>query len=433
MENSPNVPPKDSGTPPQPTDARVPSSAPQQSAGIPPKDSGTPSKEIKIIGPDPTTKKKLSLKAIAIIGTSIAAIAGIIVGSVFLTKTLKNKTVSPRTEQPPVVETPEQEDTNKTTTYVNNVYEFSFEYPKELSFEQLGAFTEEPLQYRVIYAGETQKGSVKKEADLTDGYIFKIYIHEKTETPLEEIVKRKIDKAKLDCAETTKLSERAEIQLNGISGYTFEVENCPPDYIYTLVNRNGHIFELIQIHRGDLGFRQAYKTQTETILNTFKFLGQEPETTTTERFFSTKYGFSFEHSKLSDTCCSLTGPAGNSIEKLGILGDESTKNAKEAFNGVGIFIDQNPNQLDFDKYMIEQKQALVREYQVITGELPVTNEDVVKVGKLDGILLQGYAWWGDVVYVQLPERPEVLIVVKSQISAGSFNTTFSEILNSFEF
>ncbi len=422
---------------------------PPQPQPSPPKENSNPppqeeheTKEVepvKIIGPEPPKKRELQLPKIRpkILIILFITLAVFLVGGTLFKKMLTRPHSAPETEtaQETTASSGEQPELSPFTTYIDDDYNFSFTYKRDLTFEKLGIFTDGPIQYRVIYAGTNQNVPVRTEEDLIDGYIFKVYVHKDITDPILDLIDKKMDRYKLECSDKVELSKIEEFTFNpgNYAAYTFQIDNCPPDYKHTFIVKNNYVFEIVQVHRGDLGFRQAYKTQTEQILDSFMFTDTPLYTgPQTEKFESREYGFSLRHKQLNSVCCNIAGPA---LPKVGVLArkDPEIKKYTEPFDGIGIFADKNPEGLDFETYLRNQKQELVKEYQTVVGQSPVTSENVVNVGSVEGVLLQGYAWWGDVILVHHPQSNIVFMIAKVEESEGSFNGDFGEILSSFEF
>lgn len=350
---------------------------------------------------------------------------------------LMTSTLTPDKERLPTRLRPEDEKTETLETYINNKYGFSFRYPKELNFAQQDTDEEKITQFALVYSGKNQQNTVETDRDLVDGYIFKVRIHETIDTDAQEIARRKKEKLLSDCPTIAKASELAETYIDKTPAYKFEIKNCPQTYIQTFALKYNKVFEFVQVYRGDLGFDQAYATKTNDILKTFKFLRDEsPPESDKALFKSDEYTFTFTHPKLNTTCCTITGPTSESAQNLATLAD--LEDTRQKFNGIGLFVEKNPNNLTFEAYINEQKQTLIKEYRVIVGTNPQTSEKIVNVGGITGIRLDGYAWWGDVVYLQLPQKsvgrpPQFLIIVKAEVKDGDFEETFNEILDSFDF
>ena len=83
--------------------------------------------------------------------------------------------------------------------------------------------------------------------------------------------------------------------------------------------------------------------------------------------------------------------------------------------------------------MKSQKESLIEDFKLIKGTRPVTNEERVMIGEIEGVQLRGYAWWGDMIYLKLPNSNKFLILSKVESAPGQFDEAFSEILESFRF
>ncbi|NMB91357.1 hypothetical protein GYA37_00755 [candidate division WWE3 bacterium] len=274
------------------------------------------------------------------------------------------------------------------------------------------------------------------EDNLKEGYIFKVSTFITTQRELDEIVQVKKDAFTIKCPQTATLSDINETTIDGIEGRTFEVTNCGSDYKLTYIVKGTLNYEFAQVVKGDIGYKQVYKAETEDILSSLKFYLDKTDRGPLETFISTPYGFQFEHPKFSLECCEISNPASKNAEKIVVLGDTSTFIDKNNFDGIGIFVDKSYDE-DFNTYMEVQKKTLVDDYIVVKGEAPKLEEKSLKVGDKNGLMLKGYSWRGeDLIYVNISpgsSRNIVLVISIKNMSGVSFEKKVDEILKSFKY
>ena len=103
------------------------------------------------------------------------------------------------------------------------------------------------------------------------------------------------------------------------------------------------------------------------------------------------------------------------------------------FNGLAVYIVPNNQNQAFPDYLSKQKSELLNNYREFTGNQPKYSETATTVGKQSGFILEGYAWWSDMIYIPFLDNKNFLVIAKTEASEGSFNETFSQILSTFKF
>ncbi|MFA6981684.1 MAG: hypothetical protein WC243_01505 [Patescibacteria group bacterium] len=358
----------------------------------------------------------------------------------FSQRQITPRKVGEETEQ----ETPETPQTSESAveeykTYVNEKQRFQFTYPIELNFEQLIVFSEEPTHYRVVYTGGLQETPVEKEEDLVDGYIFRVAVHDNVTTPLADLVKMKKEKFMRDCPESAEISAESSVTVHGEKGYLFTAENCKQNYIVQMVSYYGKVYEIVQVYKGDVGFKLSYKGRMDEIMGTYEFIRDKApvDPDGLEAYTNQEYGFSFRHPHLNSTCCTISGPTGKDIAYLGTLAEMegSTTNFKGKVNGIALFIDRNSELMSFEDYVKVQKEKLVQEYRVILSRNPKPEEEEIILDGKTAYYLRDYAWWGDAILVPMDEEfhLRVLIIAMTETEEGLFEESFDKILSTFKF
>lgn len=354
--------------------------------------------------------------------------------------------------QPPVVEPepepepeptpqpqPEPEPEPETQVYTNTEFEFRFEYPLNASYGEQNPFSNDPSYFFVAHAGERQESEILSEKDIVDGYMFKIVVHKDVlNTDLNKFISDKRKLFAVNCYTYTEISDVFDATLSTAFGKTFNVINCDQDYIETIVLRDDFIFEIVQVYRGDLGFKQKYKSITDEIYSSFVFTNTLKPTPVDSwsTYQASDARLTFKYPQLlSQTCCTVSGPVLGKSSKLVVFGDAEGKSqsVETSFNGFGVYNVMNENRIPFEDYVEEQKQALIENYRVVIGRNPTTTEEMITIDGQEAYLLKGYAWWGDVFFVQVPESNRIAVFSMTEVSPGEFESVFREILSTVEF
>ncbi len=149
---------------------------------------------------------------------------------------------------------------------------------------------------------------------------------------------------------------------------------------------------------------------------------------------------SFEHPSRLKSCCGIQTTALDSKEKevkqIAVLGDvpETDLGSGRHFDGLAIDVDINPQKTSFDKYVENEKNAWKQNYLEFTQRLSEkTSESELIVNGQKGMILKGYTWFGaDILYVPFPDNQKILIIAKTEKTAGSF-TEFDQVLKTLRF
>lgn len=274
--------------------------------------------------------------------------------------------------------------------------------------------------------------------ELSEGYIFRVSVFPTILRKIDEIAQVKKEAFVSSCPKAAILTETETSYINGVEGRSFEVKNCGSDFKVTYVVKNGLNYEFSQIFKGDLGFRQAYKAETENIIDSIKFYPEEvvdPGPLETYQNDTLKFSFDFPRS-LSKDCCNASGPISSKASLLISLGNSDTYVDNNNFDSVTVYSDDKKD-IDFYTYLENQKKLLVDDYLITRGQAPKNEIREIIVGDRKATMLRGYSWRGnDLIYVELTgEKVDRYIMVISikNISGDSFENIVSEILKSFKF
>jgi len=350
-------------------------------------------------------------------------------------RSIKNKPIVQQIPEQPKIN-PDDITVENKVQYSSNNLGITLDYLSRAKLVELPDGNSQIKKLQIIFAKQEDQTNVTVET-LQEGYIFQVSTFLTTQRVLDEVAQVKKDGFTATCPKTATLSDISGTTLDGIEGRTFEVTNCGADYKVTYVVKNGVNYEFAQIFKGDIGYRQVYRAETEDILTSIKFYPDNINAGPLETFRSEVYGFQFKHPKFKSDCCDLTGPISSEAEKLIVLADPETFIDAGNFDGLGVFVDQIYGTRDLNAYVDIQKKTLIDDYIVVKGEAPKLEVKNLKVGTKDGIMLHGYSWRGnDLIYVDIStsENNKIILIISIKNSAGkSFERKVDEILKSFEY
>ena len=274
--------------------------------------------------------------------------------------------------------------------------------------------------------------------ELSEGYIFRVSVFPTILRKIDEIAQVKKEAFISSCPKTAVLTETETSYVNGVEGRSFEVKNCGSDFKVTYVVKNGLNYEFSQIFKGDLGFRQAYKAETENIVDSIKFYPEElvdPGPLDTYQNDTLKFSFDFPR-YLSKDCCNASGPISQKASLLVSLGNSDTYVDNNNFDSVTVYSDEKKD-VSFYNYLEDQKKLLVDDYLITRGQAPKNEVREIMVGNRKATMLRGYSWRGnDLIYIEITgEKIDkyVLVISIKNLSGDDFENAVTEMLKSFKF
>lgn len=305
--------------------------------------------------------------------------------------------------------------------YSSEKYGLSFEYPKG-DLLKISDVSENEIAIQVL-----SKDIVPQENptgdNLVKGYIFQVKPLKLEARDLESAVSVKRDFYQSQCAETSSVTDIIGVEVSGIEGRGFMIYNCNSDYDISYVAANGYIYEVIQIFKGDVGFKQVYKAKANQIASLVKI---EQETIAESPFveFESKYGFSFSYPRgLDSQYSNAPFPPKDTAERVITIAENDDTNA------VGFYYDRSPK-VDFDTYLNEQIQILIDDYVVVKGAQPEGSKVEFTIDGQKAVKLEGYSWRdNDLIYVKTPDDKGVVILSTTNIS----DEILSNIIESIKF
>lgn len=389
--------------------------------------------------PVPEKKRVLNLKKPAIFLVVTLFIVGMILVLIPKSNGEKPKNEEQAPKNPTVID---QEPKDPYTTFTSEQYKFQVKFNSEKNyFHQRGAFSPNPAFF-MFSSKENKSQSPDNEKYLSDGYIVKISVFEEIDLDPQDLAGRKREKFKLECPKQSEISQIYSINLDNVETSSFEVKNCNQDYIVHFAKFEDFVYEIMQIYKGDIGFRQQYKSYTDEIIDSIKWIRPpkvKDQTTTLE---NKDFLVKITHPWLDTQCCSVTEPAIAKLNEIAVLAQSKDKlgntiPTEKITDKLGIFGAPKNNE-SFELFLNKQKQALIKEFQVVEGKNPVnTKETLVNLGygerSLTGVKLEGYAWWGKVILAEHPYSNYFLIFVIPNGASLEFEGIVEDILANIVF
>lgn len=340
-------------------------------------------------------------------------------------------------DSPAPEEKPEIVDPESIVEYKNDELKLTLDRLYKTSLFENTEETDKNTKVEIIFDKNNPNKNLSVE-DLSEGYIFRISVFPTALRQIDEIAQVKKEAFVSSCPKAASLTETEISYVNGVEGRSFEVKNCGSDFKVTYVVKNGLNYEFSQIFKGDLGYRQAYKAETENIMDSIKFYPDEIiDQGPLETYQNESLGFSFDFPRsLNKDCCNASGPVSNKISLLFSAGDLETYVDENNFDAITVYSDEKGS-VDFFTYLENQKKLLADDYVITRGETPKAEIREIMVGDRKATMLRGYSWRGnDLVYIELTGEKiykYALVISVKNISGDSFENIVTEILRSFKF
>ncbi len=379
-------------------------------------------------------KRMFTLTIVLIIILIVSLLSAKAINSYYKAHFIKNEPVVEENNEEENVKNIDVESAQK-TRYFSNDFKITLDHPREAVVN--GTLDYETQMRKLEIAYDKQNGQeITTIENLKQGYILKISTFVTNNRNLDEITQVKKDSFVAECPNTATVFKTEETTVDGVDSRTFEVIDCNLDYKITYLVKDGINYEFAQMYKGDIGYKQFYKAQTEEIMNSLTFNVDYVDMGPTETYTSEGLGFSFEHPFFSSDCCKMAFPISEKSTKLLVLGDKDNFIDENNFDGFGIFVDSY--RLDtFDTYLEQQEKTFIDDYIVVRGEVPTLEDISIKVGDRDAVLLKGYSWREyTMVYVDITKKEgqgRSLIISIKNTSGDSFEKKINEILKSFKF
>jgi hypothetical protein len=155
-------------------------------------------------------------------------------------------------------------------TYTNPSATYSFKYPSGLGSDT-DAAGEGFESIRFSYLGPAQTASGKTETEMFDGYAF---IVTKPGLTTEFDPKTEAERQQTNSKEICQnVSEITTTTVDGFNAFRFS-DDCLGEHITTFVSDDKNTYSITQFYGGEN--KSSYKTTTDQIISTFKFLEGSP-------------------------------------------------------------------------------------------------------------------------------------------------------------
>ncbi|MFC1756206.1 hypothetical protein ACFLZK_02325 [Patescibacteria group bacterium] len=378
---------------------------------------------------DVEKKKEAFFKKIKLIGFII--IGGIAAISLFsLGRFAYNKTKSTYSTKP-IPETTESSqeiikkeevpiNTNEWEIYSNEKYGFSFDYPKGDPLFATDLSEDEFLVQ--IYSSDIIPEEKPTGENLVKGYIFQVKPLKLEARDLESAVIVKKDSFGTLCPDTASITDIVEVMVSDLKGKGFKILNCNADYSISYVSFGGYIYEITQIFKGDVGFKQVYKAKTNQILQSIN-IEQGLSNGPTHILYESERGFSFSYPRYLDSEYSdVPYPPQSTAEKLITVAENDNTNA------VGFYYGRGGKDFEFNAYIDEQTQLLIDDYTVVKGRAPEGKKTEITIDGLQSYKYEDYTWEGNtLIYVPLKKTKGALIISKTDMSDNIFDDILESI------
>lgn len=389
-------------------------------------------------------EKSFKLKVKLVILAMIALLAGVIFIVFFYSVYQENK---PRYEAVDVPKDEEEdpiiEPKNELAFYKSDLFKLALKYPSEATLIEKELEGENPQKLEIAYTPKlVDSNALPSEENVLEGMIFRVTLLDIQNRTLDEITSIKRTSYIEKCPNTANITNPVGISVDGIEGRSFMVYNCNADYKVIYIPRFGIYYEIMGLYDGGVGIRQRYEKANESILASVDFYLSDEEIVVDEPFktyLSPKFGFSFKQPSFDEKCCDIAEPAVNqTYEKLIVYGEIDKVSVPNKTSILGVFgrkWDKSKNPDDFGTFLQKQKDILVNDFKVVTGNNPNTSEEEVTVGESGkkGYLLKGYSWKGyQYIFIDYNGLNAIVFVIDNQ-TGDDFMQKVNGILDSFKF
>jgi len=240
---------------------------------------------------------------------------------------------------------------------------------------------------------------------------------------MSRVIKLKRDFYLGKCPETASVTDIVGINVSDLEGRGFNIYSCNSDYSIDYVTANGLIYEITQIYKGDVGFKQVYKAKVNQIASLVKIASEQLEQSPFTEYISDD-GFSFSYPRAMDSQYSnVPNPPYDRVQKVITLAENDDTNA------VGFFYIRAYSGFNFDEFVSEQNQILIDDYTVVKGSAPQGSKEEFVVDNQKAVKLTGYSWKGNnLIYIEMPEENGTLVLSYTNISQDVLNSIIDSIV-----
>lgn len=376
-------------------------------------------------------KKKSFYLKIKLLGLGVFVFIVIIilftVGRYIYINTKSTYVANPETEQTLpeqeiIINPEEEEEVEEWEIYSSDKYRFAFDYPKGDSLTVTDVSENEfsvEVRHKDIIPDENPDGQ-----NMIKGYIFRVVPLKLSASDITSAALAKRDWFFSQCPDTATINSEYGNTIGGFDAVSFDVFDCNSNYSISYVAANNFVYEVSRVYKGDLGFKQIYKSRLNQILYTLVIETDRPELSPNATHYD-KVGFSFDYPRGMDAgCCWVPPPPQEELQNHITLAENDSSHA------IGFFYTYRNSRIDFYSYVEEHKTKLIDEYKIVKNKEPETTETELGIAGQKAIMLSGYSWRGnDLIYIPFTPKQNVLVISKTDLSEDAFNT----IINSLEF
>lgn len=376
------------------------------------------------------SKKRFNTIVYTIIGTILFVIVlGILLS---LVKYIQNKTKkSFETKEEVKVES--NVDISKTwANYNSDELRLALKYPDNTKLMENKSYNGSIRNLEILYT-PTNKENVNGDT-LTEGFVFRITPLNLTKNTLDDIATVKRESFSIECGEGVQMSAVRPDLIYGLDARTFDVRNCSGDFKVTYTKRFGIYYEITQLYRGDLGFRQQYKSTTEEMIKSLVFnaedvIQEEPF----KKFENKQYDLSFTYPKeLALDCCTLPEVTGTGTKKIVVLG---AKESDTKYGVFGVFVTPNSdsaskNYITYEDYVNNQKANLISDYKIANnGNEPTIVQEQMNINGKYALRFKGLSWRGnDLIFIKVTDEKDKVARFYTLSVVNNIGTEFEDIL-----
>lgn len=307
--------------------------------------------------------------------------------------------------------------------YENEQYKFSVEYPAKDNF--LISSDKDAATLITIIAEEALPKENPTGMKMLKGYIVTINPLSIAKKSLDDVINIKREWYVLNCPSTANISQVYGSEIDKLDARYFTASACNSDFVVYYTRTDEIFYEITQIYKGDLGYKQIFKNTSGEIVQRISIFRSGPPEPDPYIYYDNKVaGIGFSYPRvLNTTCCRVVDPPVQKIQILLTLSEGSNESA------AGLYIAHIGDML-FDDFLTDQKNILIEEYKIAKGYIPQGRENYFAVGNLQAVRLSNYSWKeNDLIYIKNPNNDKVLIVSKT----GFSEETLAQILKSLTF
>lgn len=379
-------------------------------------------------------KRKFKLFVLSFGGIILFVIILTIIVGIINAINLKNKQKYEKVEEP--IQTPVENPQESWNSYDNTEVRVKFKYPNTSKIIENREINQKIRNVEVIY---TPNGIDNvSESNLVEGFIFRITPLQLDKRALEDVVSVKRESFHTECGDNAEISSIRASVVDNLEAKTFDVRNCNGDFNVTYFSRFGIFFEINQVYRGDIGYRQQYMNTTEEIMKTVTLYPEEiVEEGPYKDFVDEGHKITFKYPKELNTTCCKVDDIDQTAEKIITLG---TKETEDKYGAIAIYVEgknQGANRdKTFDQIVQMKKDKFISDYKIVNaGREPTIIEEQFQIGGMFAVRFKGLSWKGnDIIFVDVTTDDRNFFGITTTNKIGTeFEKIIEGILDSMQF